>query len=382
MKETLIQMMTYTTNNTVAPQQEKFPINPQTGLAFVPKTAKIAVLCGGASSERAVSLRSGKNCIAALHRLGYNNAVLVEVDRYIAHYLVDSAIEVAYIAMHGEQGEDGAIQGLMEILGIPYTGNGIQANAITMDKSRTKQVLRESGIAVLPSLTFYWSAEEGGDLTFMDRLMQEVGFPMMVKPVGTGSSVGMSKVDSPDKLADALDEASGYSGGQVMAERFAVGKDLTVGTLLLNGRLQVTPILEIRPKSGWYDYEAKYTAGMTDFILPAELTAMETLAVQEMALKAHKAVGCHGVSRTDFVWTTEGYFVLEINSIPGMTDLSDLPAQCRVMGLGYDELVEALLQSAVVAPAQVATVAPHPIHALSEIQQNLKTASVPATVSV
>ncbi|MCX5920583.1 MAG: D-alanine--D-alanine ligase [Candidatus Melainabacteria bacterium] len=364
-------MMTYTTNNTAA-LQERFPINPKTGFACVPKTAKIAVLCGGASSERDVSLRSGKNCIAALHRLGYNNAVLVDVDRYIAHYLVDSNIEVAYIAMHGEQGEDGAIQGLLEILGIPYTGNGIQANAITMDKSRTKQLLKENGIPVLPSLTFYWSAEEGGDLQFMDKLMQEVGFPMMVKPVGTGSSVGMSKVDSPDKLADALDDASGYSGGQVMVERFAVGKDLTVGSLLVEGRLQVTPILEIRPKTGWYDYEAKYTAGMTAFILPAELTAMETVAVQEMALKAHKAVGCHGVSRTDFVWTTDGFFVLEINSIPGMTDLSDLPAQCKAMGMSYDELVEALLQSAVVTPAQVAGLAPHPIAPLTEIQHTVQ----------
>ena len=374
-------MMSYTTNNTAAPQ-EQFPINPQTGLACVPKTAKIAVLCGGASSEREVSLRSGKNCIAALHRLGYNNATLVDVDKYIAHYLVDSAIEVAYIAMHGEQGEDGAIQGLLELLGIPYTGNGIQANAITMDKSRTKQILRESRIPVLPSLTFYWSAEEGGDLQFMDKLMQEVGFPMMVKPVGTGSSVGMSKVNSPDQLAEALDTASGYSGGQLMVERFAVGKDLTVGTVLVDGRLQVTPILEIRPKMGWYDYEAKYTAGMTDFILPAELTAMETMAVQEMALKAHKAVGCHRVSRTDFVWTTDGFFVLEINSIPGMTDLSDLPAQCRVMGMGYDDLVEALLQSAVVAPAQVAGLAPHPIHPLAEIQQNvLPTTATPSAVS-
>jgi D-alanine-D-alanine ligase len=361
-------MMNYTTNNTVAPQKS-FPINPQTGLAFVPKTAKIAVLCGGASSEREVSLRSGKNCIAALHRLGYENAVLVDVDRYIAHYLVDSAIEVAYIAMHGEQGEDGAIQGLLEILGIPYTGNGIQANAITMDKSRTKQVLKACGLPVLPSMTFYWSAEEGGDLQFMDKLMQEVGFPMMVKPVGTGSSVGMSKVDSPDQLAQALDTASGYSGGQLMVERFAVGKDLTVGTFLLEGRLQVTPILEIRPKTGWYDYHAKYTAGMTTFILPAELTATETLAVQEMALKAHQAVGCHGVSRTDFVWTPDGFFVLEINSIPGMTDLSDLPAQCHAMGIPYDALVEALLHTAVVAPAQVAGLAPYPITPLAVIEK-------------
>ena len=371
-------MMIYTTSNTAVPV-ERFPINPQTGLASVAKMAKIAVLCGGASSEREVSLRSGKNCIAALHRLGYNNAVLVDVDRYIAHYLVDSGIEVAYIAMHGEQGEDGAIQGLLEILGIPYTGNGIQANALTMDKSRTKQILKDGGIPVLPSLTFYWSAEEGGDLQFMDKLMQEVGFPMMVKPVGTGSSVGMSKVDSPDQLAEALDTASAYSGGQLMVEGFAVGKDLTVGTLLVNGRLQVTPILEIRPKTGWYDYQAKYTAGMTAFILPAELTAIETTAVQEMALKAHQAVGCHGVSRTDFVWTPDGFFVLEINSIPGMTDLSDLPAQCRAMGMSYDELVEALLQSAVISPAQVASLAPHPIASLAEIQQNVQTF---ATVAV
>jgi D-alanine-D-alanine ligase len=364
-------MMTLTTNNMAVPTPSVFPLHPETGLPTVPKTAKIAVLCGGASSEREVSLRSGKNCIAALHRLGYHHSVLVDVDRYIAHYLVDSGIEVAYIAMHGEQGEDGAIQGLLEVLGIPYTGNSIQANAITMDKSRTKQLLQAANIPVLPSKTFYWSAEEGGDLHFLDTLMQEIGFPMMIKPVGTGSSVGMNKVESPDKLADALDEAASYSGGQVMVERFASGKDLTVGTVLINGRLQVTPILEIRPKTGWYNYEAKYTAGKTAFILPAELTANETIAVQEMALTVHKAVGCHGVSRTDFVWTPEGFFVLEVNSVPGMTDLSDLPAQCNAMGLTYDELVEALLQTAVVSPVAIAHLAPHPIHPLIQIQQNV-----------
>jgi D-alanine-D-alanine ligase len=353
----------------VALDHEKAPVwltetTQQALLPKVSKTSRIAVLCGGRSSEREVSLRSGKNCVQALQALGYTQAKLVEVDAYIAHYLIDERIELVFLAMHGETGEDGAIQGLLEVLGIPYTGNRIQACAITMDKARTKQLLASCGLPVLPSHTFWWNAEEGGDLALLDELMQTLGFPMMVKPIATGSSVGMSKVDSTEQLVHALEVASTHQA-PVLVEPFTQGRDLTIGVVQVDGRLKVTPILEIKPKTGWYDYDAKYTPGQTDFLLPAPLSQTDTLAIQQIALQAHQAVGCHGVSRIDFIMTPEGFYILEVNATPGMTDLSDLPAQCNAMGLGFNELVEAILQTAVQPPVVVAGLTPHPVDLLA-----------------
>lgn len=317
------------------------------GLRRIVPSARIAVLCGGNSSEREVSLRSGKNCYEALVRLGYTHVKLIEVDQHLPQVLLDLGVNVVFLATHGEQGEDGAIQGLLEILGIPYTGNGIQASAITMDKDLTKRLLKTAGHPVLGSRTFYWNPEEGADFRFIESLLQDIGLPMMVKPLQTGSSVGMSKVEHAEELVDALDLAAQH-GGRIMVEAFAVGRDLTVGVVNMDAVPTVTPILELRPKSGWYDTHAKYTKGMTDFILPAEISPELTHAIQQEALAVHQALGCHGVSRTDFVCTTEGdYFILEVNSIPGMTDLSDLPAQCHAMGVSYDELVNHVLHSAV-----------------------------------
>ena len=317
----------------------------------IAKDARIAVLCGGKSSEREVSLRSGKNCLEALHRLGYDHAVLVDVDPYVGHLLLNEGIELAFLALHGEQGEDGAIQGLLEILNIPYTGNGLQASVLTMDKALTKQLLKEAGVAVLPSTVFWWNPDEGGDLALLESLCVETGFPLMVKPVGLGSSVGMSRVEGPEALVDALNLAAEQGSGKILVEPYTEGKDITVGVLQLKtGELKTTPLLEIKPKAAgaWYDFETKYTAGATEFILPAALDETTTQAVQAMALRAHQALGCHGVSRTDFIVTADKrFFVLEVNSIPGMTDLSDLPAQCQAMGMGYDELVDTLLHSAV-----------------------------------
>lgn len=330
------------------------------GLPVVETHARIAVLCGGRSSEREVSLRSGKNCYEALQRLGYQHTVLVEVDERLPEYLLHHRIDVCFMAVHGEGGEDGALQGLLEILNIPYTGNRIEASAITMNKDTTKRLLQEAGLPVLPSMTFHWNSDEGADLDLLERIMNTVGFPLMVKPLGLGSSVGMSKVATADTLADALDLAA-PNGGLVMVERFAKGQDVTVGVIQYEGRLKVCPILEIRPKTDWYDFEAKYTHGMTEFILPAELPHSTTARVQATALHAHQVLGCHGVSRTDFVCTAEGFYILETNSIPGMTDLSDLPAQAKAMGLSYDELVEAILQTAVQTPVWVAGLPPYPV---------------------
>jgi len=316
-------------------------------LPIIAKHARIAVLCGGRSSERDVSLRSGKNCYESLLRQGYLHTKLIDVDEYITHTLLDLQVDVVFLAMHGETGEDGAIQGLLEILDIPYTGNRIQASAVTMDKSLTKQLIADAGHPVLPSQTFEWNVDEGTDFEFMEELLQGIGLPMMVKPLGTGSSVGMSKVEHANDMMDAFEKAAEH-GGRIMVERWATGKDITVGVINIEGIPTVTPILEMRVKNGWYDTHAKYTPGMTEFILPASLTKIETALVQQAALNIHKTLGCHGISRSDFIMQPNGeFFCLEVNSIPGMTDLSDLPAQCKEMGISYDELVKHILYTAV-----------------------------------
>lgn len=303
--------------------------------------SRIAVLCGGLSSERDVSLRSGKNCFEALKRLGYAHVAMIDVDRNIAQTLQSQGIEVAFLALHGKYGEDGCIQGLLEIVGIPYTGCRVAASALTMNKDLTKRLLKEAGLPVIPSVTFYLGNGRR-EFSVGDKLR----YPVMVKPLTEGSSIGMSKVDEADSLAVALKDAAQYTPW-VMVEEFVVGKSITVGVFDKDGKPVVTPILELRTKTEWYDLEAKYTDGMTEFILPAELSPEVTRRIQETTLKAHEVAGCHGLSRIDFVVApNDEFYLLEINTIPGMTDLSDLPAQAKAMGVEYDQLVEYILQTA------------------------------------
>jgi D-alanine-D-alanine ligase len=308
----------------------------------IDKSAKIGVLCGGLSSEREVSLRSGKNCFDALQRLGYENSVLIDMDRQIAERLVKDQVDVVFLALHGRYGEDGCIQGLLEILGIPYTGNRVAASAITMDKDMTKKILRSEGLPVVPSVT----VKKNGSDHFPLEAFECLKFPVMVKPATEGSSIGMTKVNEKPALDEALKTAASHCP-LILVEEFVPGKSITVGVFNRNGKPVVTPILELRTKTEWYDLKAKYTEGLTEFILPAELPEDVTQAIQETTLKAHLAVGGHGVSRIDFVVDSENrFYILEINTIPGMTNLSDLPAQAKCMGIEYDELVECILQTA------------------------------------
>lgn len=310
---------------------------------LVSKTARIAVLCGGLSSEREVSLRSGKNCLDALHRLGYANAKMIDMDRRVAETLVREDIELVFLALHGKYGEDGCIQGLLEILGIPYTGNRVRASAITMDKDTTKILLKAHGLPVLPSVTYHRNGSASFPLDRCDALQ----FPVMVKPASEGSSIGMSKVNDREALPEALAIAAEHSS-TILVETFLPGKSITVGVFNQNGKPVVTPILELRTKTEWYDLEAKYTPGLTEFILPAELDDELTQEIQAISLKAHQVLGCHGVSRVDFVVGQDGsYAILEVNTIPGMTNLSDLPAQAEAMGVSYDQLVDCILATAV-----------------------------------
>ncbi len=312
----------------------------------ITKTSRIAVLYGGLSSERKVSLISGKNCYDALLRLGYSNVVLIDVGHDIAAQLTAEKIEIAYIALHGKYGEDGCVQGVLEFLNIPYTGCRVAASALTMNKALTKSVLKDAGLPVIHSEVIRASRYQA-QKTAGVPLKTILTFPVMVKPINEGSSIGMSKVDAPEALDAALIEGFNYAD-EVMIEEYVRGKSLTVGVIDVDGQPRVTPILELRPtKSEWYDLEAKYTEGGTEFILPADLSDDMTRAIQEATQEAHLAAGCRGMSRIDFVTgPNNDYYILEINTIPGMTPLSDLPAQAKAMGIEYDALVDCILQTA------------------------------------
>ena len=305
----------------------------------ISKDAKIAVLCGWMSSEKEVSMRSGKGCFEALKRLGFKNADLVVVDENIAQTLKEGKFDIAYNALHGKYGEDGCIQGILEILKIPYTGCGVMASSVCMNKEFTKRML-----SVVPEIPLIKSVfvKKGEDVFEKTKNLK---YPLITKPVSEGSSFGMTKVNTKEDLASAYAEASRFNN-DVLIEEYLVGIGTTVGVLERDGVPFATEILELRPKNEWYDYEAKYTKGMTEFILPAEISPEMTKKVKELAVKAYETVGCSGVSRVDFLIVDDVPYILEINTSPGMTETSDLPAQSEVMGIDYDNLVLLILQSA------------------------------------
>ena len=304
----------------------------------IDKNARVAVLCGGMSSEAEVSKRSGKNCFEALKRLGYSNAELIYVDENIAQTLKDKKIEYAYIALHGKYGEDGCIQGLLEILKIPYTGCGVMASSICMNKEYTKRILATCPEIPLIKSVFVRKGEDVKEKT------KDLKYPIITKPVSEGSSFGMTKVNTPEELKQAYEEAIKYND-DVLIEEFVNGFFVTVGVLENEGKVFATEILQIMTKTEWYDFDAKYTKGLSEFILPAKLSEEATEKIKDLAVKSHITAGCSGVSRVDFMVTGETPHFLEINTSPGMTDTSDLPAQALAIGIDYDTLVLTILNS-------------------------------------
>lgn len=321
---------------------------PVTAKPVITKATRVGVLYGGLSSEREVSLRSGTNCFNALKRLGYENAELIDVDTNLAVVLKEKKIEIAFLCLHGRYGEDGTVQGLLELLRVPYTGSGVLASALAMNKTLTKQVLKAEGLPY-PE-TFILEKE---DLKDLDGTLKRLPTPpVMIKPLKEGSSVGVSKANDAEELKKLLQETITEYGG-ALVERYITGQEITVGVLeKVNGngsKYQALPILELRPKSkaGFYDYEAKYTKGMTEFILPAELSEETTSLAQKLAVQTFKALSCSGYGRIDMMVDGKGNpYILELNSLPGMTDTSDLPAMAEVAGITYDELVDKILMSA------------------------------------
>lgn len=308
-------------------------------ISKIDKNSKIAVLAGGMSSEKDVSMRSGKGCLDALQRLGYKNAELVVVDTDIASKLKSGNYDYAFNALHGKFGEDGCIQGILEILKIPYTGCGVMSSAICMNKEYTKRILSTNPDIPMAKSAFVRKCDDLFEKT------KDLKYPLFVKPVSEGSSFGMTKVDKKEDLKSAYETAIKYND-DVLIEEFIDGFFVTVGVLEENGKAFATEILEIRPKNEWYDFEAKYTKGMSDFICPANLTNEVTKRVKEVAVKAFETAGCRSVSRIDFMMMNDIPYLLEINTSPGMTEMSDLPAQAKAMDIDYDNLVQLILNSA------------------------------------
>lgn len=308
-------------------------------ISKVNKDAKIAVLCGGLSTEAEVSMRSGKGCFDALQRLGFKNADMLVVDKDVALKLKEGNYDYAFNALHGKYGEDGCIQGILEILQIPYTGCGVMSSSLCMNKEFTKRIL-----STCPDIPMAKSAfvRKGEDVLEKTKGLK---YPLFTKPVCEGSSFGMTKVDKPEDLISAYELAVKYND-DVLIEEFIDGFFVTVGILECNGEPFATEILEIRPKTEWYDFEAKYTQGMSEFICPANLSPEITKHVKDIAVKAFETAGCRSVSRIDFMMKDNIPYLLEINTSPGMTVISDLPAQAKAMDISYDELVLLILNSA------------------------------------
>ena len=299
------------------------------------KTRKIAVLMGGLSAEREVSLKSGTAVHQALRAQGYD-AVAIDVGRDLAAVLVSEKIAAAFIALHGRYGEDGCVQGLLELMQIPYTGSGVLASALAMHKLYSKQTFTSSGILTAPFHHFV-----RGEQVCLERLT--FGLPLVVKPVQEGSSVGVSIVRQAGQLEAAVALAF-HHDREILVEQYIKGQEVQIGIL----DDQPVGAIEIVPKNEFYDFEAKYTDGMAEHIFPARLAAELYEKAQQIGLAAHRALGCSGYSRVDLLVTEAGeFYVLEVNTLPGMTALSLLPEiAAKGAGLPFEALVERIIETA------------------------------------
>ncbi len=304
---------------------------------------KIGVLMGGISAEREISLRSGTAIYSALKGSGYN-AVAIDVGPDICNVLNREEIEVVFLALHGGQGENGSIQGMLEVLGIPYTGSGVLASALAMDKEASKKIFLYHNIPVPPFVVL--SKEQiTKSSSFVSRPSSLVEFtlPWVVKPATEGSSVGVSIVRDETSLEQALETAYSY-GARVIIEKYIAGKEVHIG--ILNGR--VLGGVEVRPSLEFYNYEAKYTAGRTEYILPPEIDSKAYEMAKAAAISAHIALGCKGATRVDLRVDTEGNpYVLEVNTIPGMTEMSLLPKIASLAGFDFPALIGEIIRGVI-----------------------------------
>ena len=326
---------------------------------------KVTVLMGGRSSEREISLRTGRGIAQSLRNLGHDVTALdtatgkllpageeeraalpaAEVANLPAKAEVAVAssatlrdADVVFVALHGGEGEDGTIQALLELTGRPYTGSGVMASAVAMNKAMSKRIFEHGGIP-----TPRWVLIADGRMPETIDLEALGGLPLVVKPNAEGSTVGLSIVEDAAQLPEAIELAARY-GPEVLVEEFIAGRELTVAVM----GDDALPIVEIRPKSGFYDYESKYTAGMSEYFCPADLPEPLAAKVRELGIRAHQVLGCAGVSRVDFRLDAQNEaWCLEVNTVPGMTPTSLVPMAAKARGMTYDQVVQRMLDLAV-----------------------------------
>lgn len=306
---------------------------------------KIGVIMGGRSAEREVSLRTGEAIYRALREKGYE-AVKIDADNNLAENVKGLNINLAFLALHGRYGEDGTVQGLMELLDIPYTGPGILASAIAMDKVTTKKILVYEGLPTAPfMLVDRKDALKRGVSTVAAEILTAKNLPLVVKAPTQGSTIGISFVHQPEELGPALELAFKYDP-QALVEEFISGTEVTA-SILGNQEPVALPLIEIVSATGVYDYEAKYTVGMSDHIMPPRIPEEQQQIIKDLALKTYNALGCKGLSRVDFIITDAGQpYILEVNTLPGMTETSLFPDAARAAGIEFPDLVEKLVQLA------------------------------------
>ena len=299
----------------------------------------VVVLMGGWSAEREVSLMSGKGIAEALESLGHK-VMRIDMDRDVAAKLAEAKPDIVFNALHGTPGEDGSVQGMLDLMGLKYTHSGMVTSVIAIDKVLTKQALVPHGIP-MPGGRIVKSV----DIFDGDPLKR----PYVLKPVNEGSSVGVAIVTDDGNYGNPIgrDVAGPWQEfEELLAEPYVRGRELT--TAILGGR--ALGVTELKPKSGWYDYDAKYTDGMTEHVFPAQIPDTIAEACKRLALEAHHLLGCKGASRSDFRWDDErgedGLFLLEVNTQPGMTPLSLVPEQARHLGISYPELVQMIIDEA------------------------------------
>ncbi len=289
---------------------------------------------GGLSSEREVSLRTGESILAALQERGHE-AVAVYVDRDLDLVLRQQRIDVAFIALHGRYGEDGCVQGLLETMGIPYTGSDVLSSALAMDKVKAKELFR---LHNLPTPAYYAMPADADVLA----VHGDFGFPVVVKPVREGSSVGVEIARDPEGLLAACERAACFDD-ELLVERFIGGQEVSVA--ILGGR--ALGAVEIAPRAGFYDYGAKYTRGATDYHVPPRLSPERYRGVLTQAARAHAALGCTGATRVDMIVSESGNeYLLEVNTVPGMTPTSLLPKIAHHAGIDFGELCDMILAGA------------------------------------
>lgn len=296
---------------------------------------RIGVLMGGISAEREVSLKSGGAVFNAFKKRNYDVAA-IDAGHDICDVIQREGIEVAFLTLHGGYGEDGSLQGLLDVLGIPYTGSGVLASALAMDKESSKKIFLYHGIPVPPFVVVREKA--------VSQQLSAISFelPWVIKPAAEGSSIGVSIVKEHSSLRVAMEQAAGF-GTRIIVEKYIPGKEIQVG--ILNDR--ILGAVEVRPTLEFYSYEAKYTAGLTEYILPPEVDPETLRNAEKAALSAHTALGCGGATRVDLIVDQKGDpYVLEVNTIPGMTETSLLPKIAARAGLDFPSLIEEILKGA------------------------------------